>query len=532
MKAKTENEYEITETLHDSDNSTIFRARHNSSGHDVVLKQSKSAVKAGLYNEYNLIREQASDNSIILLTQRGKSPALVRKFYPGKSLREELGNSKAGLGFFFGNCFKIIDELQKIHSREIIHKDLSPDNILINHEDNSVHIIDFELSTKQQFQPSVFNGASVIEGTLQYMSPEQTGRMNRIIDYRSDFYSLGVIFYEMLSGKKPFESKDALELIHCHIALIPPSIKLISPEIPEGLIAVIDKLLLKNAEERYQSLSGLLVDLEHCRTEWKNTGTISSFELAKADLPLRLNVSQRLVGREKEINQLFTLFNQAASGKRIVLELKGLSGLGKTMLIRETARPLTATKGTYISGKFDSLQRTVPYYAWTQALNQLAELLLTESEENISRCRTLLAENMQGLESDIVAIAPTWKLFFKETVVLPLLNPKEQQGRVMFAVSLFLKGIMKITQPLLFFLDDWQWADEASIELLKNISGDEKLGKLFLALAYRPNETDSTHSFIRVLNEIRTKQGNELVDENLMLESIELKPYQRPTPTK
>lgn len=524
MDVKTENDYEIIETLHDSDNSMIFRAKLKSGGHEVVLKQSKNAVKAGLYNEYNFIKEQTSDNSIIQLTHRGKTPALLRKFYPGKSLKEELTNSKPGPDFFFNSCFKIIDELQNIHSKEIIHKDLSPDNILINRADNSVHIIDFELSTKQQFQSSAFNGASVIEGTLHYMSPEQTGRMNRIIDYRSDFYSLGIIFYEMLCGKKPFEGTDALELIHCHIALIPPSLKQISSDIPDGLINVVSKLLSKNAEERYQSLSGLRVDLEHCYKEWKNTGNVLPFELAKADLPLRLNVSQRLVGREKEIDKILNLFIQASEGKKVVLELKGLSGLGKTMLIRETARPLTSTKGTYISGKFDSLQRTVPYYAWTQALDQLAELLLTESEENISLCKSLLAENMKGLESDIVAIAPKWKLFFKETAPLPLLNPKEQQGRVKFAVSLFLKSIMKITKPLLFFLDDWQWADEASIELLRSVAGDDKLGKLFLALAYRDNETDSTHPFIRVLNDIKVKQEDLLADPNLLIESIKLRP--------
>lgn len=524
MDVKTESEYEIKETLHDSDNSMIFRAKHSKSGDEVVLKQSKNSVKAGLYNEYNLIKEDNSDNSIFLLTQRGKIPSLVRKFYPGKTLREELLENKPGTDLFFSCCFKIISELQKIHSKEIIHKDLSPENILIDHENNAVHIIDFELSTKQLFQTSTFNGASVIEGTLHYMSPEQTGRMNRVIDYRSDFYSLGVIFYELLSGKKPFESKDALELIHCHIAQIPPSISSIAPEVPQGLIDVINKLLAKNAEERYQSLSGLLVDLEHCHQQWKKNGTVPSFELAKADLPLRLNVSQRLIGRDKETKRIFSLFDEAASGKKILLELKGLSGLGKTMLIRETARPLTSTKGTYISGKFDALQRSVPYYAWTQALDQLADLILTENEENISRCKNLLAEDMQGLEAEIVAISPKWKLFFVETTPLPLLNPKEQQGRVMFAVSSFLQSILKITQPLLFFLDDWQWADEASVELLKSISNDEKLGKLFLALAYRPNETGNTHPFILVLNEIKRKQTDVLADNNLLLESIELKP--------
>jgi predicted ATPase/GAF domain-containing protein len=521
MDVKTENEYEIIGTLHDSENSTIFRAKHNPSGNEVILKQSKGPVKAGLYNEYNLIREEAAGNSMIRLTQRERVPALVRKFYPGKTLREILVSEK-GPDVFFSCCFRIIDELQKIHAREIIHKDLSPDNILVDRETNSVHIIDFELSTRQQFQSSAFSGVSVIEGTLQYMSPEQTGRMNRIIDYRSDFYSLGIIFYEILTGKKPFEGKDALELIHCHIAQTPPAITGIAPGVPEGLAAVVNKLLSKNAEERYQSLSGLYMDLERCSREWKEKGSIASFELAKADLPLRLSVSQRLTGREAEISKIFGLFDKAAEGKRVLLELKGASGLGKTMLIRETARPLTATKGTYISGKFDLLQRTVPYFAWRQAFDQLADLLLTENEETISHYRRLLKENMQALESDIIAIAPKWKLFFSEAQPLPVLNPKEQQGRIKFAVSLFLRSIMKLTQPLLIFLDDWQWADEASIELLKNVAADEAMGSLFLALAYRPNETDSTHPFSRALNELREKPQE--AQAGLVFETAELQP--------
>lgn len=521
MDAKKDTEFEIIETLHDSDNSTIYLAKHPASGNNVVLKQSKNSVKTGLYNEYTLIKQHAGEDSNIKLTQFGKTPVLQRQYYPGKSLKKELENI-SGPDFFFQYCFKIITALKKIHENEIIHKDLSADNILINNVDNSVHIIDLELSTKQQFQQYSFSGASIIEGTLQYMSPEQTGRMNRIIDYRSDFYSLGVIFYEMLTGKRPFESKDALELIHCHIAVTPTPMSEVSTKVPEVLNTVVNKLMAKNAEERYQSLSGLYVDLEHCMKEWKSTGTIAPFKLAKADLPLRLNISQRLVGREPEIDKVFDLFETAASGKKILLELKGLSGLGKTMLIREIARPLTYAKGTYVSGKFDSLQRTVPYYAWTQALNQLAELLLTENPEYISRCKKLLAENMKGLEADIVAIAPKWKSVFSETVPLPLLSPKEQQGRVKFALSLFLKSIMKVVKPLLVFIDDWQWADEASIELLKSIASDEMLGKLFLAMAYRHNETDSTHPFIRCLEEIRSGQVENRADENMVFDTITL----------
>jgi hypothetical protein len=217
------------------------------------------------------------------------------------------------------------------------------------------------------------------------------------------------------------------------------------------LAAVVGKLMSKNAEERYQSLSGLLVDLERCKKEWINTGTIAAFELRKGDLPVRLNVTQKLVGRQAEIEKIFSLFKEAASGKKILLELKGFSGLGKTVLIHETARPLTASKGTFITGKFDSLQRNVPYYGWSQALNQLAELLLTESNENISLYRKFLNENMQGLEADILAIAPRWKAILVEVTPLPQLNPKEQQSRVRFAFSLFFKSILKITKPLLLY---------------------------------------------------------------------------------
>lgn len=517
-------QYEISETIYDGSKSIIYRARHGVSGKDIIIKKGKTATKAGLYNEYNLALELDGENSLVSLTEIGKVPALIRPYYLGKPLSQEIENKNHGLIYFFNICFKIIAELQKLQNKHIIHNDLNPDNILIDHAENKVHIIDFESGTHQQFQQLVYKGASVIEGALQYISPEQTGRMNRVIDYRSDFYSLGIIFYEILSGKKPFDNEDALELIHCHIALIPPSLNTVDAKIPKALAAIIEKLMAKNAEERYQSLSGLQIDLEHCQKEWISTGTVALFDLGKGDLPLRLNVSQKLIGRKAEIDKIFSLYEEAAAGKKILLGLRGLSGLGKTKLIQETAKPLTANKGTFISGKFDSLHRNIPYYGWSQALNQLADLLFTESEENISLCRKFLNENMQGLEADIVAISPRWKTLFTNITSLPLLNPKEQQSRIQFAVSLFIKSILKITKPILFFVDDWQWADEASIELLRSISGDVKLEKLFLALAYRHNETDSTHPFIRALNDININQKEALTDSNLIVDSIELKP--------
>lgn len=521
---QNDKQYDVIETIYDGNKSSIYRARNIASGKDIIIKKGKTATRAGLYNEYNLTLELNGDDSLVSLTEIEKIPAFTRPYFPGRPLKEELENNHQGVVYFFNTCFKIIDELQNLHARQIIHNDLNPQNIITNLAENKIYIIDLESGTHQQYQQSAYKGASVIEGALHYISPEQTGRMNRVIDYRSDFYSLGVIFYEILSGRKPFDSNDTLELIHCHIALLPPALHTIDAKIPQALSAIIEKLMAKNAEDRYQSLSGLKIDLEHCQKEWISTGTVAMFELGKADLPLRLNVSQKLFGRKQETEKIYSLYEEAVAGKKILLALKGLSGLGKTKLVQEVAKPLTADKGVFISGKFDSLHRNIPYYGWSQAFNQLAELLFTETEENISLCRKFLDKNMQGLEADIVAIAPRWKTLFTQITPQPQLNPKEQQSRIQFAVSLFIKSILKIVKPVLFFVDDWQWADEASVELLRSISGDVKLKKLFLVLAYRHNETDSTHPFIRTLTEIELNHNETQADTNLIVDSIEIKP--------
>ena len=240
---QNEKQYEISDTIYDGSKSIIYRARHVASKKDIIIKKGKTATKAGLYNEYNLALELNGENSLVSITEIEKVPALIRPFYPGKTLGEEIENKNHGVIYFFNICFKMIDELNKLHGKHIIHNDLNPQNIITDHAENKVHIIDFESGTHQQFQQSAYKGASVIEGVLQYISPEQTGRMNRVIDYRSDFYSLGIIFYEILSGKKPFENEDALELIHCHIALLPPSLHIVDVQIPKALATVIEKLM-------------------------------------------------------------------------------------------------------------------------------------------------------------------------------------------------------------------------------------------------------------------------------------------------
>jgi len=515
-------QFEIIETIHTSDKSVVYRAKDKFHDKEVIIKRGKN-LDSSTYNEYNLLKENSLSDALIELTEHDSLPALMRDYYPGKSLKQIVGSGNAGLKFFFEYAPKLLDALDEIHQKEIIHKDISSDNIIVNQEGHEVHIIDFGLSTKQQVHTKSFELPSSVEGNINYVSPEQTGRMNRVIDYRSDYYSLGIVFYEMLAGERPFNKTDLLELLHCHIAVAPTPLNQVNSEVSEMLANIVGKLCAKNAEDRYQSIVGIKADIEECKLQSANGGVVSSFELGRADMPLRLNVSQKLVGRDAEAEHIFKLHDEVAKGNKVLLEISGSSGVGKTKLINELSKPLTHSKGLYLSGKFDSVQRNVPYSAWSQAFDSMADMLLSEGSDYLAAAKTVFTSKMRGLESDIIGLSEKWAHIFVDVKPLPLVDPQEQLNRIRYAIGLFLDSIANFSKPVFLFLDDWQWADEASIELLKSIAKDQSLKSLFIALAYRDNEVDSTHPFFRALEEIKEVQQSTLKDDNLLLEKISLK---------
>ncbi len=346
--------------------------------------------------------------------------------------------------------------------------------------------------------------------SLVYASPEQTGRMNRAVDYRSDFYSFGVVLYEWLTGAPPFKSDDSLELIHWHIAKTPLAPAELDPTIPRPLSQLIMKLLAKTAEDRYQSASGLKADLERCANEWTTTGTIADFPLGERDFPDRFLVSQRLYGREQEVEQLLQAFDQACQGNvetGAMLLVTGYSGIGKTSLIQELYKPIVRQRGYFISGKFDQVARANPFGALIQAFRGLVRQLLTESEERLAVWRIQLAEAL-GVNGGVLSeVVPEIELIIGKQAPPPMVGPTEALNRFQLVIQNFVAAIARQEHPLVIFLDDLQWADSATLSLLQPLLTSREIRALFLIGAYRDNEVDAGHPLTRVFIELECAEA-------------------------
>ncbi len=345
-----------------------------------------------------------------------------------------------------------------------------------------------------------------------YMSPEQTGRMNRGVDYRSDFYSLGVIFYELMTGQLPFESDSLMALVHSHIARQPIALAQRNPEIGEMVSLLVMKLLSKNAEDRYQSIDGLLWDLQRCQSGYAASASIPYFELGENDLCDRLQIPQKLVGREFEVKQLFDAFQRVAQGGAELLLVKGYAGIGKSALVNEIQRPLTEQHGYFIAGKFDQFKRDIPYSAVNHALRELMRQILTESESQIAQWKKLLLAVLGSNASLIADVIPELAhIIGKQPKLLPSDPARNQYSYVM---QKFVCAFARREHPLVIFLDDLQWADAASLSLIKTLMGSVEQTCLFLIGAYRDNEIDAADPLMLALSEI---------EKDALVTTIELK---------
>ncbi len=361
-------------------------------------------------------------------------------------------------------------------------------------------------STLRYLEPKA-SFALLRHSALTYMSPEQTGRMNRAVDYRADFYSFGVVLYELLTGAPPFVSEDSLELIHWHIAKIPRAPAEVDATIPEPLSQIVMKLLAKTAEDRYQTVAGLKADLEHCAEEWTGRGEISAFPLGQRDFPDRVLVSQRLYGREPEVEELLRAFDNACTGQTeagAMLLVTGYSGIGKTALIQELYKPIVRQKGYFISGKFDQVVRTNPFGALIQAFRGLVRQLLAESEERLAIWRADLAAVLGANGGVLTEVMPEIELILGKQPPVPAVGPTEALNRFQMVFQNFVGTIASREHPLVIFLDDLQWADSATLSLLQPLLTSREITALFLIGAYRDNEVDAGHPLTRVFSELET----------------------------
>jgi predicted ATPase/signal transduction histidine kinase len=429
--------------------------------------------------------------------------ALILPDSGGISLEQFLAERPLEVEQFLLLGIRLADILADLHNHQIIHKDINPKNIIIHPQSFEIKITDFSIAeqlsrnTQAEIQPDS------LEGTLLYLSPEQTGRMNRLVDYRSDFYSLGVTFYEMLTGQLPFTTIDPVELIYCHIAKKPVSPTILNPEIPEAISDILMKLMAKRAEERYQTAEGLKYDLEFCLNQLKSTHKIKQFTLGQRDLSTQLMIPQKLYGREAEITSLMDAFQRVCSDKSELFLVSGYSGIGKTSLIQEIHQPLVRQRGRFISGKFDQLQRNIPYIALIQAFQELIHQLLTEDTQQILAWKNKLLNALGSNGQVIIDLIPEVEFIMGSQPPVPQLSTTESQNRFNQVFQKFIHVFCSKLHPLVIFLDDLQWADSASFKLIQALLNHPESQYLLMIGAYRDNEVYPTHSLTKMLAEMQ-----------------------------
>jgi PAS domain S-box-containing protein len=429
-------------------------------------------------------------------------PYLIMEDFQARSLDQFIDQFQQPVPFL-KIAIEITNKLAQIHTHNIVHKDIKPQNILINLETNQVKIADFGIAAFIPYQQQIVSSSSRIEGSLPYLSPEQTGRMNRGIDHRSDLYSLGVTFYELLTGQLPFQGKDPLEWVHCHIAKSPLFPTKLNPDIPQMLCEIIMKLLSKVAEHRYQSTLGLQFDLERCLKQLETTGQIQSFVLGEQDISERFQITQKLYGRELEIAKLLQAFERVVrQGKPELVFVSGYAGVGKSSLVKEIHKPIVRERGVFISGKFDQYKRGIPYSTIVQAFQTLARQILTQPEDQLATWKKRIQAALGNNGKLITDVIPEVELIVGEQSPIPDLGPAESQNRFNFVFQNFISVFAQKEHPLTVFLDDMQWADTATLNLIQTIITGSSIQYLCFILAYRDNEIDIVHPFKLMMDKL------------------------------
>ena len=509
--------YEILEQIYSGSRTFVYRAMRKQDSRPVVIKflaaEYPSFNELLQFRNQYVITENLQTPGIIRslsLEIYGNGYALIIEDFGGISLHEyakvlkkEYGSS-LDINFlteFLSIALQLVDILHDLNQHRIIHKDIKPANILINPETKQVKLIDFSIASLLPRETQEIKSPNVLEGTLAYISPEQTGRMNRGIDYRSDFYSLGVTFYELLTGELPFKSDDAMELVHCHIAKQPPAIT--NQEIPQVLLDIVIKLMAKNAEDRYQSSLGLKYDLEQCLSQLNSTAKIEEFAIAQKDICDRFIIPEKLYGRENEVEQLLAAFERVSAGNSELMLVAGFSGIGKTAVVNEVHKPIVRERGYFLKGKYDQFNRNLPFSAFVQAFRNLMGQLLTESDKTIKQWKQKIIQVLGDNAQVIIEVIPELERIIGQQPPAPELSGSAAQNRFNLLFQKFLKLFTTKEHPLVIFLDDLQWVDSASLKLIELLMHEGDWKYLLLIGAYRDNEVFPTHLLIRTLDEMK-----------------------------
>ncbi len=501
--------YKVLEKLYESPHSLLYRACHIQTNQSVVLKvlreeYPKPAQVAMLRREYEIL--SSFQHPTILKTYSlepyQRTWVLILENFAGRSLDHLFSENPASIAEFLKIAIQMAQVLQVIHRGHVIHKDVTPANFLWKASTEELRIIDFGLSSPLKRELPKIVPAKQLEGTLAYIAPEQTGRMNRQIDFRSDLYSLGATFYFMPTGTPPFAGAGLLEMVHNHIAKSPIIPHPSFPNIPQTIWDIVAKTLNKDAENRYQTAEALQQDLERCLASWQTQGVIVPFPLAKAAESGNFQIPSKLYGRDKEIQALHQSFENAQSGKSEIVLIEGYSGIGKTAVVHELNKTIFTRHGHFIEGKFEEYHRHLPYHALIQAFQSIIQQILTEDHEKITAWKEKILKALGSQANLMIEIIPELELILGPQPALSELPPAEAQHRFRLCFQRFVSAFAVKSYPLFIFLDDLQWADLSSLKLLEEVIAMENQLYLMLIVSWRNNEVDAAHPFTQTLQKI------------------------------
>jgi predicted ATPase/signal transduction histidine kinase len=502
--------YDVAEPLYDSASSAAYRATRLSDGVPVVLKVLKPDFPepdalARYEREYEILKELAAPGIVRAwgLERYRQTAVLVLEDFGGSSLDLWLArwsqSSPAGLGVvrFLELAIRIAEAMGQVHAAGVVHRDVNPTNLVLNPDTNVLKIIDFGLAARVHPRSPQRDGARPVQGTLAYLSPEQTGRTSRPVDHRADLYSLGVTFFEMLTGRLPFQSDDPLALVHAHLAKLAPRVAEVRPEVPAVLSDLVTRLLAKAPADRYQSAFGVQEDLTQCLAACVDDEDARqaprSFELGTRDDHCLLEIPDRLYGRAASVATIHAALERTLGGGRWIVLVTGPSGVGKSALVAELREPVRRGGAYFVSGKFDPYGSGTPYDVLNQAFERWVALALTESEDRLARWRAGILNTLGSHAAALTEVFPCLEQVLGEQPKAAALGPQESRNRFELAFRTFAKTICTAERPLVLFIDDWQWSDSASVALLSLLAMDETITHFMLVGAYRDGNIAQDH---------------------------------------
>lgn len=517
--------YQVRDRLHQGRDISVYRAVRTTDGLALVVKipnesRPTAVVNERLHSEFRILGRlhQAGCEripAVYELAKHGLGVALVCELIPGTTVAQRLVGGAMPIAEFLDVAQQLVATVVEMHGADVIHKDINPTNIIAA-DNGDMMLLDFDLATLVPREAVEVRSAGALEGTLAYCSPEQTGRTNHSVDYRTDFYSLGATFYEMLTGAVPFVGADRLSVVHQHIArqAVPPSER--RPAVPAVLDAIVLKLLAKAPQDRYQSAVGLLADLHRCAQGLTADG-IEPFAIAKHDVSSRFQIPERLYGREAEVATLVDSFRLTkADGTPRLLLVSGDPGIGKSSLVNEVHTPIVEAAGYFVAGKFDQFKRNVPFASLTEALRDLVRQVLTEPDDQLRRHRAAIANAVGANGRLLIDAIPELVQLTGPLEDVPELAPIESQNRYRQVFRSFVEVFARPEHPLCVLLDDIQWIDSATLDWVESTIADVGIGPLLLICAYRGNEVSDAHPFAITLDRLRAK--------GVEIEQVELAP--------